>query len=112
MVFEIVFFDAIASPSTYPPDWVSQSVMFSDFGDSYRIYQACELVTLIIYLDTTNSLQKIYPTLHSSSKIQLIFIIVDSIDGQFVIECYQEHSLRCRFLRLGRSDDDNFIYQE
>ena len=24
--------------------WVSQSVMFSDFGDSYCIYRACELV--------------------------------------------------------------------
>ena len=25
-------------------EWVSQWVMFSDFGDSYRIYRACELV--------------------------------------------------------------------
>ena len=31
-----IFLDAIASPSG--------SVMFSDFGDSYRIYPACELV--------------------------------------------------------------------
>ena len=25
--------------------WVSGSLMFSDFGDSYRIYRACELVS-------------------------------------------------------------------
>ena len=24
--------------------WVSDMVLFSDFGDSYRIYRACELV--------------------------------------------------------------------
>ena len=40
----ICFLDAIASPSTYPGRSVSQSVMFSDFGDSYRIYRDCELV--------------------------------------------------------------------
>ena len=33
--------DVIASPNTYPCRWVSQSVMFSDFIDSYRIYRAC-----------------------------------------------------------------------
>ena len=41
------FLDAIASHITYPSQWVGQSVsqwvMFSDFGDSYRIYRACEL---------------------------------------------------------------------
>ena len=42
--YHFFFLDAIASPSTYPGRWVSQSVMFSDFGDSYRIYRACELV--------------------------------------------------------------------
>ena len=46
----ILFFDAIASPSTYPCRSVSQSVsqwvMFSDFGDSYCIYRACELVKM------------------------------------------------------------------
>ena len=25
-------------------EWVSEWVMFSDFGDSYRIYRACKLV--------------------------------------------------------------------
>ena len=38
--------DAIASLSTYPGRWVGGSVMFSDIGDSYRIYRiyrACEL---------------------------------------------------------------------
>ena len=40
----INFLDAIASPSSYPPDWVSEWVMFSDFGDSYCIYQAWNLV--------------------------------------------------------------------
>ena len=43
-----LFLDAIASPSTYPGHWVSESVsesvMFSDFGDCYHIYRACELV--------------------------------------------------------------------
>ena len=39
-----VFLDAITSPSTYLPDWVSQSVMFPDFGDSYRIYRPSHLV--------------------------------------------------------------------
>ena len=36
------FLDAIASPSTYPLDSMSEWVMFSDFGDSYCIYRACE----------------------------------------------------------------------
>ena len=40
--------DAIASPSTYPCQWVSQSVSGSvihsfRFGDSYRIFELCEL---------------------------------------------------------------------
>ena len=38
------FLDAIASPSTYPGRSVSEWLMFSDFGDCYRIYRACELV--------------------------------------------------------------------
>ena len=39
--------DAIASPSTNPcvSEWVSGPVTVSDFGDSYRIYQACQLVS-------------------------------------------------------------------
>ena len=47
------FLDAIASHSTYPSQWVGQSVsqwvMFSDFGDSYRIYRACELAISKLY---------------------------------------------------------------
>ena len=40
-----LFLDAIASPSTYPVyQSVSGWVMFSDFGDGYHIYWACELV--------------------------------------------------------------------
>ena len=39
--------DAIASPSSYPCQWVSESVSqslkVSDFGDSYCIYRACLL---------------------------------------------------------------------
>ena len=43
------FLDAIASPSTYPCQWVGQSVSGSvihsfRFGDSYRISELCELV--------------------------------------------------------------------
>ena len=44
------FLDAIAYPGTYPCRSVSQRVgqwvMFSTFGDSYRIYRACELVSI------------------------------------------------------------------
>ena len=44
-IFFCLFLDAIESPSTYPCGSVSRwSVMFSDFGDSYRIYRACRLV--------------------------------------------------------------------
>ena len=39
-IFFLVFFPLSVSQS------VGGSVMFSDFGDSYRIYRACELVTL------------------------------------------------------------------
>ena len=35
---------AVASPSAYPGQWVSQSWIVSDFEYCYRIYQACELV--------------------------------------------------------------------
>ena len=39
---EVPFFlDAIASPSTYPCQWVSDSFRF---GDCYRIYELCKLV--------------------------------------------------------------------
>ena len=41
-----LFLDAITSSSTYPCQWVGQSVIVSDFGDSYRIYRACKLVSL------------------------------------------------------------------
>ena len=34
----------LVSPITYPGRSVIEWVMFSDFGDSYRIYRACELV--------------------------------------------------------------------
>ena len=37
-----LFLDAIAYTPTYLCEWVNQSV--SDFGDSYCIYRACELV--------------------------------------------------------------------
>ena len=37
---ESIFLDAIASPSSYPCQWV----IFSDFGGSYHIYRAWELV--------------------------------------------------------------------
>ena len=40
------FLDAIASSSDWVSESVSQWVMFSDFGDCYRIYRACELVLL------------------------------------------------------------------
>ena len=39
------FLDAIAP--TLVSGWVGQWVMLSDFGDSYRIYPACEFVVLI-----------------------------------------------------------------
>ena len=43
------FLDAIASPSSYPCQSVSQWVIHSfRFGDSYRISELCELVTLIL----------------------------------------------------------------
>ena len=35
---------AISSPSICPGQWVGGWVMFSDLGDSYCIYWACELV--------------------------------------------------------------------
>ena len=42
-----MFLDVIASLSTYPSQWVNEgvgeSVMFSDFGDSYRIYRVSRL---------------------------------------------------------------------
>ena len=38
------FLDAIASPSPYPSQWVSESVIDSfKSGDSYRISELCEL---------------------------------------------------------------------
>ena len=42
MICTSVFLDAIASPSTYPCQWVGDSFRF---GDSYRISELCELVT-------------------------------------------------------------------
>ena len=40
---EMFFLDAIASPSTHPGQWVSGSVMFSDFGDSLGWRQVAEV---------------------------------------------------------------------
>ena len=46
--FRRLFLNVIASPSTYPCQWVSEwvsgSMIVSDLGDSYCIYQAWELV--------------------------------------------------------------------
>ena len=48
----IMFLDATASPSTYPCQWVSESVSGSvihsfRFGDSYRISELCKLVFIV-----------------------------------------------------------------
>ena len=48
--------DAIAYTPTYLCEWVSQSV--SDFGDSYCIYRACELVTFVFAAWLTIELSK------------------------------------------------------
>ena len=42
----VSFLDAIAPTPLigWVSEWVSESVTFSDFGDCYRIYRACELV--------------------------------------------------------------------
>ena len=48
------FLDAMASPSTYPSQSVAVWVMFSDFGDSYRIYRACELVIMKLVWHSLN----------------------------------------------------------
>ena len=46
------FLDAIASPSTYPCQWVGESVSDSfRFGDSYRISELCELVWVTTLFD-------------------------------------------------------------
>ena len=54
------FSDAIASPSSYPCQWVSQSVIDSfRFGDSYRISELCELVSTVKVLFTSTHLETI-----------------------------------------------------
>ena len=45
-----VFLDAAAYSSTYPGQSVSQSLIVSDFGDSYRIYRACSLIFVIFFM--------------------------------------------------------------
>ena len=48
VVLRILFLDAIASPSTYPCQWVSGSVSDSKFQIwRYPISELCELVSLV-----------------------------------------------------------------
>ena len=55
--------------SAYPCRWVSGSVMFSDFEDSYRIYRACELVEFSAwYTRKYLSMNGIYIPSHSASQ--------------------------------------------
>ena len=59
---ESSFLDAIASPSSYPcqwlSEWVSQSVIDSfRFGDSYCISELCELVYFPIWRNSAASAQ-------------------------------------------------------
>ena len=84
------FLFPIASPSTYPSQSVSGSlgsqcsgsVIVSDFGDSYRIYWACELVPLLGFVNHSLkgkhsfSCWSVYPGVSSGQVVAVAVVLV------------------------------------
>ena len=79
------FLDVIASPSTYPCQWVSQWGDSFRFGDSYRISELCELVfkDLMIHL-----LLKVFPIKNTISYLRKTADLISIIVADVLMLCW------------------------